>query len=175
MFDLSISPKFNSKNFLEILIKNISKKDLSSFKVCFSLIYSIKSIQGAKIHKQTGRYYELYLNKSKLNPGSIATIVAELQIPRIGSYNVSCGPEGIFIVDEKNNLVSSSKEQVIFDKEIPLPIYPDKINTTSVPIIPEPNVLHLNNEFVPCNNKFYIDNILLSEIVLILDPIYKFK
>ena len=63
MFDLSISPKFNSKNFLEILIKNISKKELFTFKVCFSLIYSIKSIQGAKIHKQTGRYYELYLNE----------------------------------------------------------------------------------------------------------------
>ena len=62
MFDLSISSKFNSKNFLEILIKNISKNKLSSFKVCFSLIYSIKSIQGASIHKQIGRYYELYLN-----------------------------------------------------------------------------------------------------------------
>ena len=173
MFDLSISPKFNSKNFLEILIKNISKKELSSFKVCFSLIYSIKSIQGARIHKQTGRYYELYLNESKLNPGSIATIVAELQIPRIGAYNVSCGPEGIFIVDEKNNLVSSSTEQVIFDKEIPLTIYPDKISTTSVPIIPEPKALHLKNEFISSNNKYVINDILLSEIASTLVPICK--
>ncbi len=173
MFDLSISPKFNSKNFLEILIKNISKKELFSFKVCFSLIYSIKSIQGARIHKQTGRYFELYLNKSKLNPGSIATIVAELQIPRIGSYNMSCGPEGLFIVDEKNNLVSSSTEQVIFDNEIPLPIYPDKISTTSVPIIPEPKALHLKNEFISSNNNYVINDILLSEIASTLVPICK--
>ena len=173
MFDLSISPKFNIKNFLEILIKNISKKELSSFKVCFSLIYSIKSIQGARIHKQTGRYYELYLNESKLNPGSLAIIVVELQIPRIGSYNMSCGPEGIFIIDDKNNLIDSSIDQLTFDKEIPLPVYPNKIATTSVPVIPEPKILHLKNEFVPCNNKFFIDDILLSEIVFTLEPICK--
>ena len=173
MFDLSISSKFNSKNFLEILIKNISKKKLSSFKICFSLIYSIKSIQGARIHKQTGRYYELYLNESKLNPGSLALIVAELQIPRIGSYNMSCGPEGIFIIDEKNNLIVSSVGQLTFDKEIPLPIYPDKIATTPVPIIPEPKVLHLKNEFISCNNKYFINDILLSEIASTLEPICK--
>ena len=173
MFDLSISPKFNSKNFLEILIKNISKKKLSLFKICFSLIYSIKSIKGARIHKQTGKYYELYLNESKLNSGSLAIIVVELQIPRIGSYNMSCGPEGIFIIDEKNNLIDSSVDQLTFDKEIPLSIYPDKIATTSVPIIPEPKVSHLKNEFISCNNKYFIDNILLSEIVFTLEPICK--
>ena len=143
MINLSISPKFNSKNFLEILIKNISKKELFTFKVCFSLIYSIKFIQGARIHKQTGRYYELYLNKSKLNPGSLAIIVVELQIPRIGSYNMSCGPEGIFIIDDKNSLIDSSVDQLTFDKEISLPVYPNKIATTSVPVIPEPKILNL--------------------------------
>ena len=55
----------------------------------------------------------MYLNESKLNPGSLAIIVVELQIPRIGSYNMSCGPEGIFIIDDKNNktLVAASSEK----------------------------------------------------------------
>ena len=57
MTPLSITPKFNTKNLLEILIKNNSDKIFSSFKVCFSLVYSIKSIEGARISRQTGRYY----------------------------------------------------------------------------------------------------------------------
>ena len=59
MTSLSIAPKFNTKNLLEILIKNNSDQIISSFKVCFSLVYSIKSLEGAQINKQTGRYYEL--------------------------------------------------------------------------------------------------------------------
>ena len=43
MTSLSITPKFNTKNLLEILIKNNSNQIISSFKVCFSLVYSIKS------------------------------------------------------------------------------------------------------------------------------------
>ena len=56
---LTVVPTFNKNNHLEILIKNNSKKKINIFKVCFSVIYSIKSIKGAKIYKQVGRYYEL--------------------------------------------------------------------------------------------------------------------
>ena len=54
MISLSITPKFNTKNLLEILIKNNSNQIISSFKVCFSLVYSIKFLEGAHIAKHTG-------------------------------------------------------------------------------------------------------------------------
>ena len=66
MTSLSITPKFNTKNLLEILIKNNSDQIFSSFKVCFSLVYSIKSVEGARILRQTGRYYELKTDDSNL-------------------------------------------------------------------------------------------------------------
>ena len=59
MSSIIISPKFNNKNFLEIVLKNNSKESLGKFKYCFSLIYSIKNVKGATIFRKTGRYYEL--------------------------------------------------------------------------------------------------------------------
>ena len=54
---LQINPSFTKKNQLKLdLDKNILDHN---FKLCFSLVYSIKSIDGAKIIKQIVRYYEI--------------------------------------------------------------------------------------------------------------------
>ena len=107
MTSLSITPKFNTKNLLEILIKNNSDQIISSFKVCFSLVYSIKSLEGARIDKQTGRYYELRTDESHLPANGSLMITLALQIPRIGTYNMSCGPEGIFVIDNNDKIIQS--------------------------------------------------------------------
>ena len=84
---------FTNENKLKI---NLDDKLVdSNFKLCFSLVYSIKSITGAHITKQIGRYYELSIEKK--------LIFLDLQIPRIGNFNLSCGPEGIFIINKLNN------------------------------------------------------------------------
>ena len=67
MKTFTISPKFNSRNLLELHLKNNSIKSYDSFKLCFSLIYSIISLEGAEILKQIGRYYELNLDKRKVS------------------------------------------------------------------------------------------------------------
>ena len=84
-----IHPTFTKNNQLRI---DISNNDLShgEFKLCFSLVYSIISLDGASIIKQIGRYYELTTFNN--------TFLLTLQTPRIGSYNLSCGPEGVFII-----------------------------------------------------------------------------
>ena len=87
-----INPSFTKKNQLKL---NLSKNLVNqNFKLCFSLVYSIQSIEGAEIVKQIGRYYELTIQNN--------TVLIDLQKPRIGSYNMSCGPEGTFIIDNKN-------------------------------------------------------------------------
>ena len=95
-----ISPKFNAKNLLELHLKNNSKRSYKYFKLCFSLIYSIKSLKGANIIKQTGRYYELILDQDSLPSGQSYLITIKLQDSRINSFNMSCGPEGLFIIDK---------------------------------------------------------------------------
>ena len=52
MASILITPKFNKKNSLEIIIHNNSTEDLEQIKLCFNLIYSIKSINGANIYKK---------------------------------------------------------------------------------------------------------------------------
>ena len=84
-----INISFTKENKLKIILDD--KLLDSNFKLCFSLVYSIKSITGAHITKQIGRYYELSIEKN--------LILLDLQIPRIGNFNLSCGPEGIFIFD----------------------------------------------------------------------------
>ena len=87
-----INPSFTKKNQLKL---NLSKNLVNqNFKLCFSLVYSIQSIEGGEIVKQTGRYYELTIHNN--------TVLIDLQKPRICSYNMSCGPEGTFIIDDKN-------------------------------------------------------------------------
>ena len=112
MTPLSITPKFNNNNLLEILIKNNSDQIFDSFKVCFSLVYSIKSLKGARIFKQIGRYYELITDYSNLSAHGSLIITITLQLPRIETYNMSCGPEGIFLIDKHEK--SRKKPTYIF-------------------------------------------------------------
>ena len=51
-----VTPKFNSANLLEIKINNQSNNNFSQLKLCFSLVYSIKEVEGAKVIKHIGRY-----------------------------------------------------------------------------------------------------------------------
>ena len=83
-----INISFTKENKLKIILDD--KLVDSNLKLCFSLVYSIKSISGGEITKQIGRYYELSIKKN--------TILLDLQIPKIGNFNLSCGPEGIFTV-----------------------------------------------------------------------------
>ena len=69
-----INISFTKENKLKIILNE--KLVDSNLKLCFSLVYSIKSITGAEITKQIGRYYELSIKKN--------TIFLDLQIPKIG-------------------------------------------------------------------------------------------
>ena len=169
MTPLSITPKFNTKNLLEILIKNNSDQIYSSFKVCFSLVYSIKYLEGAQIVKQTGRYYELNTDDPNLPAYGSLLIILTLQVPRIGTYNMSCGPEGIFVIDKNDKIIQSTKNKLAFEKEIAQAIYSTNYVKTSMPIVPEPHVSKLKNDFINCNNNFYIIDQKLLEIVSVLE------
>ena len=164
MSSITISPKFNNKNFLEIVLKNNSKEILGKFKYCFTLIYSIKKVNGATIHRKTGRYYELLLDHKLFQPDQNIIIILELQRPRIGSYNMSCGPEGSFIIDENDKLINSKTEELSFEKEIKKNIYSKISDFVSNPIIPEPKKINFNkNKFINCNNGFLIQDSTLLE------------
>ena len=67
-----INISFTKENKLKIILDD--KLVDSNFNLCFSLVYSIKSITGAHITKQIGRYYELSIEKN--------LILLDLQIPR---------------------------------------------------------------------------------------------
>ena len=111
-----INISFTKENKLKIILDN--KLVDTNFKLCFSLVYSIKSIIGAHITKQIGRYYELSLEKN--------TILLDLQIPRIGNFNLSSGPEGVFIIDKLNNSkLNINVSDLIFEKPIKKKIYED--------------------------------------------------
>ena len=107
MISIIISPKFNKENLLSIHLENKDKIIFKNIKLCFSLVYSIRSLEGAIITKQVGRYYELNLMKKNLLSNEKNIINIQLQTPRTGTYNLSCGPEGIFILDDSNNLIQS--------------------------------------------------------------------
>ena len=111
-----INISFTKENKLKIILDDNLVN--SNFKLCFSLVYSIKSITGAEITKQIGRYYELSIEKN--------TILLDLQIPRIGNFNLSCGPEGIFIIDKLNyNKLNINVSDLIFEKPIKKKTYED--------------------------------------------------
>ena len=38
----------------------------------------------------------------------IRRFILKLQTPRIGTYNLSCGPEGVFLLDENENLINQN-------------------------------------------------------------------
>ena len=145
---INITSKFNTENLLCISIENQTNKNFTNIKLCFSLVYSIEHLQGASIHKQIGRYYELILDKNKLSSNETRTVTLKLQTPRIGSYNLSCGPEGIFILDEKEERIQIRTNSLFFDKPINKKKY-DKIDLKVVnPIIPEPIKTNLINQLL---------------------------
>ena len=134
-----INPTFTKNNQLRI---DISNHDLNhgEFKLCFSLVYAIISIDGAEIAKQVGRYYELHTFNN--------SILLTLQKPRIGSYNLSCGPEGVFIITKENKLIEIDLLSLEFEKEINKKEYEEFEEKKFIPIIPEPTKCDLKNEFV---------------------------
>ena len=69
-------------------------------------------MNGASISKQTGRYYELILDQNYLQSNETKTIILQLQTPRIGSYNLSCGPQGIFILNKEEEKINIKINEV---------------------------------------------------------------
>ena len=59
----NIISTITKNNQLRIDISNLNLEH-GDFKLCFSLVYSIQSIDGAEIVKQTGRYYEITIQKN---------------------------------------------------------------------------------------------------------------
>ena len=170
---LTVFPKFNKKNYLEILIKNNFRTKIKISKVCFSLIYSIKSVEGAKIHKQLGRYYELKLNKPILSVNENSLILIEMQSTKLGTYNMSCGPEGMFVVDMQDKIIKIFVKKLIFKNKISFPDYKKINNLVKIPIIPQPKKFKINNQFLKFNNNFFTKDNKVLEIVSILNPIIK--
>ena len=140
-----IKPIFTKKNILRISISSdiLEKK----YKICFSLVYSIKEIEGATITNQIGRYYELEALKE--------SIFIKLQTPKTGTYNLSCGPEGLFLINKENKLVECSIDNLKFENEIRRSNYSNDTIDNFVPIIPEPQKYLPNKDFVIINNKSF--------------------
>ena len=79
----------------------------------------------------------------------------DLQIPRIGSYNKSCGPEGTFIIDNKNNYIEVKVTDLNFENEIEEVKYDQLTADEFTPIIPEPTKFISNKDFVVINDKTF--------------------
>lgn len=129
------------------------------FKICFSLVYSIQTIQGGSIIKKVGRYYEINAEQDE--------IFLSLQEPRIGSYNLSCGPEGLFVLDKNDKKIECKVKPLNFESPIPQIVYSEDNNKIFNPIIPLPNNLKLKNETtqikdlifkIPSNEKEFFNN-----------------
>ena len=159
-----INISFTNENKLKIILDD--KLVDPNLKLCFSLVYSIKSISGGEITKQIGRYYELSIKKN--------TILLDLQIPKIGNFNLSCGPEGIFIIDTLNNSkLNINVSDLIFEKPIKKKTYEDLKTKNFIPIIPEPEKIHLQNEFINIENKTFNLNTEIEIISNLQNIIYK--
>ena len=145
-----IDPTFTKYNRLMIDISNHNLTH-GEFKLCFSLVYSILSIEGAKIFKKVGRYYELHTENNKIQ--------LTLQTPRTGSYNLSCGPEGVFIITKKNKNLKVDLLDLKFEKKIEENNYEELISKKFVPIIPEPSKYNFTNKFLNFNDlKIKLEN-----------------
>ena len=129
------------------------------FKICFSLVYSIQTIQGGSIIKKVGRYYEINTEQDE--------IFLSLQEPRIGSYNLSCGPEGLFVLDNNDKKIECKVKPLNFESPIPQIVYSEDNDKIFNPIIPLPNNLKLKNETtqikdlifkIPSNEKKFFNN-----------------
>ena len=103
---------FTKNNKLKFSILN-NQYHHGDFKICFSLVYSIQEIDGGIISKKVGRYYEIHSEQDE--------VIFTLQEPRIGSYNLSCGPEGLFVIGKNNQIIECEITSLEFDPVIPLP------------------------------------------------------
>jgi len=134
---------FTQNNKLKIKIINDEYLH-GDFKICFSLVYSIQDISGATILNKVRRYYELHSQQDE--------IFITLQEPRIGSYNLSCGPEGLFILDKNETKIDCKIIPLQFENPIDKIIYSDEQEKNFVPIIPFPQKLSLQKETVQLNS-----------------------
>jgi len=130
---------FTKNNKLKISILNNQYRH-GDFKICFSLVYSIQEIDGGIISRKVGRYYEIQSEQDE--------VIFTLQEPRIGSYNLSCGPEGLFVIGKNEEKLECNIIPLKFEEIIPDVKYlecPEKIFN---PIIPLPFIYKLKNEFI---------------------------
>ena len=125
---------FTQNNKLKIQIIN-NQYVHGDFKICFSLVYSIQDISGATIFKKVGRYYEINSQEDE--------IFLTLQEPRIGSYNLSCGPEGLFVLDKNDQNVECKIIPLKFENPIPKIRYSEVSDKTFNPIIPLPTLANI--------------------------------
>ena len=150
---------FTQNNKLKIQI--IDTKYLhGDFKICFSLVYSIQDISGATISKKVGRYYEIHSQQDE--------IILTLQEPRIGSYNLSCGPEGLFVIDKNDTNIECKIIPLKFENSIEPIVYKDEKDKIFFPVIPLPDFIKLNKETISIKElnfkisfeeKFFFDNL----------------
>ena len=131
---------FTQNNKLKIQIIN-NQYVHGDFKICFSLVYSIQDISGATISKKLGRYYEIHSQEDE--------IFLTLQEPRIGSYNLSCGPEGLFVLDKNDNNIECKIIPLKFEHPIEPIVYKDEKDKIFDPVIPLPNLLKLDKKIIP--------------------------
>ena len=105
---MEIHSIFTKKNKLQLSINN-NHYEHGDFKICFSLVYSIQDIDGGIISKKIGRYYEIYSTKKEVN--------ISLQRPRIGSYNLSCGLEGVFVIGKNEEKLECNIIPLRFEED----------------------------------------------------------
>ena len=166
MNTIIVTPKFTKENLLLINLENLIGEN---FKLCFSLVYSIESSENAIISKQVGRYYEFLFNTENVNFSKSKKIILKLQTPFIGSYNQSCGPEGLFILDEKENLIPVYLKRLTFDNSIEKKEYAIFNEYSTIPIIPEPTKNNLGGRLLKNSESiFYIDDLEMRETFMTL-------
>ena len=134
---------FTKNNKLKINILN-NQYSHGDFKICFSLVYSIQEISGANLSKKIGRYYEIHSQKDE--------IILTLQEPKIGSYNLSCGPEGLFVLGNNDKKIECKISSLEFENPIPEIVYSGEKDKIFYPIIPLPNLLKLEKETITIKN-----------------------
>ena len=140
---MEIHSIFTKKNKLKLSILN-NQYEHVDFKICFSLVYSIQDIKGGTISKKVGRYYEIHSQQND--------IIFTLQQPRIGSYNLSCGPEGLFILGTNDEKLECKIHALKFENPIPEVVYFDEQDEEFNPIIPLPYISKLEKEYTEIKN-----------------------
>jgi len=140
---MEIHSIFTKNNKLKLSILN-NKYEHGDFKICFSLVYSILYIDGGTILKKIGRYYEIHSQQNEM--------IFTLQEPRIGSYNLSCGPEGLFILGKNEEKLDFNVKPLQFEKPIPKIVYSEDQEEKFDPVIPIPLVSMFKKETIQIKN-----------------------